>query len=315
LTYKRLRDEATDKQQKQIYDKRQTALKWILVTCFGYLGFSNSKFGTVDGHIGVCAFARETFLKAAHLAEDQGFDVVHGIVDSLWLKKPDATMDDYSRLCSIISTEIGIPINFEGHYKWIAFLPSRLHPRVSVLNRYIGVMDSGKIKARGLEVRKRDTPGYIFNCQTAMIDALAKADNTPELYRRIPEALEVLRGYRQRLLDSDIPLADLVISKHMSRQPRQYRQQVSQVIAAQQLAGHGLDVHAGSSVKFLFTDATHKKVMHRVKAAQLIEKGVNPDTKKYLLLLYSSAANLLSFAGYTPQTLYDAMRGQQQSHL
>ena len=87
LTYKRLRDETTDKHQKQVYDRRQTALKWILVTCFGYLGFSNSKFGTVDGHIGVCAFARDTFLKAAHLAEDEGFEVVHGIVDSLWLKK------------------------------------------------------------------------------------------------------------------------------------------------------------------------------------------------------------------------------------
>ncbi|HSV49613.1 MAG TPA: DNA polymerase domain-containing protein, partial [Candidatus Acidoferrales bacterium] len=315
LTYKRLRDQTTDKQQKQVYDKRQTALKWILVTCFGYLGFSNSKFGTVDGHIGVCAFARETFLKAAHLAEDEGFEVVHGIVDSLWLKKPDATMADYGHLCDMISTDIGIPINFEGYYKWIAFLPSRMHPRVSVLNRYLGVMDTGKIKVRGLEVRRRDTPGYIFDAQTEMIDALAKADNTPQLYQQIPEALKVLRTYRQHLLQGEIPLADLVVTKHMSRQPRQYRQQVSQVIAAQQLAGHGLDVHAGSSVKFLFTDSEHKHVMRRVKAAQLIEKGVNPDTKKYLLLLYSSAANLLSFAGYTPQTIYDAICGQQQKSL
>ena len=54
----------TDKHLKQVYDCCQTALKWILVTCFGYLGFRNSKFGTVDGHIGVCAFAREAFLKA-----------------------------------------------------------------------------------------------------------------------------------------------------------------------------------------------------------------------------------------------------------
>jgi len=53
LTYKRLRDETADPALKQVYDYRQSALKWILVTCFGYLGFSNSKFGTVDGHIGV----------------------------------------------------------------------------------------------------------------------------------------------------------------------------------------------------------------------------------------------------------------------
>ncbi|NLF88359.1 hypothetical protein GX563_05990 [Candidatus Bathyarchaeota archaeon] len=315
LTYKRLRDEAMDKRQRQIYDRRQTALKWILVTCFGYLGFSNSKFGTVDGHIGVCAFARDNFLKAAHLAEAQGFEVVHGIVDSLWLKKPDAALEDYQELCSHITEEIGIPINFEGHYKWIMFLPSRLHSHVSVLNRYLGVMDSGKIKVRGLEVRKRDTPRYIYNAQTDMINTLAEAANTAELYRQTPEAIKVLRTYRQLLLDGDVPLSDLMISKHMSKEPRRYRQQVSQVIVAQQLARHGLEVQAGTHTEFVFTNAAHRCYDLRVKASQLIEKGTNPDTRKYLMLLYSSAANLLSFAGYTPQSVYDAVRGQQQRSL
>jgi DNA polymerase, archaea type len=55
LTYKRLREETKDPALKEIYDNRQVALKWILVTCFGYLGYRNSKFGTVDEHIGVCA--------------------------------------------------------------------------------------------------------------------------------------------------------------------------------------------------------------------------------------------------------------------
>ena len=57
----------------------------------------------MDGHIGVCAFAREAFLGAAQLAEAQGFEVVHGIVDSLWLKKPDASLEEYQRLCEKIS--------------------------------------------------------------------------------------------------------------------------------------------------------------------------------------------------------------------
>lgn len=315
LTYKRLRDETSDPRKKQIYDRRQNALKWILVTCFGYLGFSNSKFGTVDGHMGVCAFARDALLKASHIAEDAGFEVVHGIVDSLWLKKPDATIEDYSRLCEVITSEIGVPINFEGHYKWIMFLPSRMHPSVSVLNRYLGVMDGGKIKVRGLEVRKRDTPRFVYDAQTDMIKVFAKADNSAELYQRIPEAIRVLRKYRQRLLDGDVPLSDLIVTKHMSKHPRHYRQQVSQVIAAQQLAQHGLDVQAGTNLQFLFTDAQSKRPERRVKAAQLIETGVNPDAKKYLLLLYSSAANLLSFAGYTTATVYSAVIGQHQKTL
>jgi hypothetical protein len=67
----------------------------------------------------------------------------------------------------------------------------------------------------------------------------------------------------------------------MSKKPERYRQHVSQVIAA----------------------------------AQLIEKGTNPDAKKYLLLLYSSAANLLSFSGYTTKKVYDTITGENQKSL
>ena len=315
LHYKRMRDATDDPHLKQMYDRRQTALKWILVTCFGYLGFKNSKFGTVDGHIGVCAFAREAFLKAAHLAEDAGFEVIHGIVDSFWLKKKDAALDEYDMLCRVISKEIGVLINFEGRYKWIVFLPSRLHPRLSVLNRYFGLMENGNVKIRGLEIRRHDTPGFIFDAQTDMINALKPADNAAELYQRLPDALNVVKSYRQRLLNGEVPMSDLIVTKHISKQPKDYRQQVSQVIAAQQLGKQGLEVPAGSSVKFVFTNAEHKRSERRVKALQLIEKNVNPDTKKYLLMLYASTGNLLSFAGYTPQKIYDAVKNQHQTNL
>jgi DNA polymerase I len=315
LQYKKLRDHTSDKQLKQIYDRRQTALKWILVTCFGYLGFKNSKFGTVDGHIGVCAFAREAFLKAARISEDAGFEVVHGIVDSFWLKKKDASQDEYNELCMAIGSEIGVPVNFEGRYRWIVFVPSRMHPRLSVLNRYFGVMEKGNLKIRGLETRRSDTPGFVFEAQNEMINALKPANNVAELYPRIPDALDVLKTYRQRLLQDEVPLSDLVVTKHMSKEPQSYRQHVSQVIAAEQLSRQGLEVPAGNSVKFVFTNAVHKRHERRVKALQLIEKNVSPDTKKYLFLLYASASNLLSFGGYTPQKICDALRKEHQSKL
>ena len=77
----------------------------------------------------------------------------------------------------------------------------------------------------------------------------------------------------------------------------------------------GAEVHAGNSIRFLFTNAEDKRHDRRVRAAQLIEKGVNPDAKKYLLLLYASAANLLSFAGYTTKSVYAAIKGHKQRNL
>ena len=315
LTYKRMKSEVEDPHLRDVYDKRQIALKWILVTCFGYLGYRNAKFGTIDGHIGVCAFGRDTLLNAVHTAEKRGFQVVHGIVDSLWLKKKDATVEEYNALCQVISKQANVAITFEGRYKWIAFLPSKMHPRIGVLNRYYGVMENGKVKVRGLEVRRRDTPRFVFDAQTEMINTLATANNTDELREKIPYALETVKAYRQKLLAGKVALWDLIVTKHMSKNPKRYRQHVSQVIAAEQLMKEGAEIHAGNNVRFLFTRAEDKRHDRRVKAAQLIEKGVNPDVKKYLLLLYASAANLLSFAGYTTTSICDAMEKRKQTSL
>ncbi len=101
----------------------------------------------------------------------------------------------------------------------------------------------------------------------------------------------------------------------MSRKPEQYKQHVSQVIAAEQLIREGAKVHAGNIVKFLFTRAEDKRHETRVKAAELLEQGTNPDTKRYLTMLYESAANLLSFEGYTRELVFSAVAGRKQGTL
>ena len=315
LYYKKMKDQSPDPHLREVYDKRQIALKWILVTCFGYLGYKNSRFGTVDGHIGVCAFGREALLNAAHTAEENGFEVIHGIVDSLWLKKQDAQITDYQALCGKITLQTKIPLNFEGRYKWIVFLPSKMHPNIGVLNRYFGVMESGKLKVRGIEVRRRDTPKFIFDAQTDIIKALCTANNVAELYQKIPQALNVVKVYRGKLLNNEVPIWDLIITKHLSKKPERYRQNVSQVIAARQLIKEGDEVHAGGNVRFVFTSAENKRYDRRVRAQQLIDETTRPDTRKYLRILYDSSANLLSFAGYTAQSIFDEINGQKSVGL
>jgi len=314
LQYKRLKTELKDEALREVYDKRQAALKWILVTCFGYLGYRNAKFGTIDGHMGVCAFGRDTFLKAARMAEARDFGVIHGIVDSLWLKKKSATVAEYVDLCSEVSEKIGVTLNFEGRYKWIVFLPSKMHPNIGVLNRYYGALENGKVKVSGIEVRRRDTPRFVYNAQMEMIQVLASANDSREFTQKIPEALGVVKAYRQRLLDGDVPTWDLIVTKWLSKHPSRYKQRVSQVIVAEQLMKEGAEVHAGKNEKFLFTDAKNTKYGRRVRAEQLIEKGVNPDLKKYLLLLYASAAGLLNFAGYTTEKVYESVHGYEHEN-
>lgn len=315
LRYKRLKREAKGVSLKEVYERRQDALKWILVTCFGYLGYRNAKFGTVDGHIGVCAFGRQAFLETAHIAERRGFSIIHGIVDSLWLKKVDATTQEYISLCREVSGKIGVPLNFEGRYKWIVFLPSKMHPNVAVLNRYYGVKEDGGIKVRGLEVRRRDTPKFVYDAQMEMIRVLATASNSKAFIEKIPDALNVVRECRKRLIDGEVSIWDLIIAKRLSKNLESYKQRVSQVIAAEQLLKEGVEVSAGKSVRFLFTSAKNKRYERRVRAEELIEGNMSSDVKRYLLLLYSAASNLLSPFGYSAKDIYDSVRGYECTKL
>ncbi|UCH31940.1 MAG: hypothetical protein JSV05_00630 [Candidatus Bathyarchaeota archaeon] len=315
LLYNRLKKEAHDQKLKEIYNKRQCALKWILVTCFGYLGYRNAKFGTVDGHISVCAFGRHAFLKAAHVAEKRGFNVIHGIVDSLWLRKVGATTREYVELCREISSKIGVPLNFEGHYKWIVFLPSRIHSNVAVLNRYYGIKRDGTIKIRGLETRRRDTAKFVYDAQMEMIRVLATANDSIAFFKKIPDVLNVVKEYKRRLLDGKVSIWDLIITKRLSKNFKDYRQKVSQVIAAKQLLREGVEVPAGKNVSFFFKSAENKYYERRVKAKELIKDCVNSDIKKYLLLLYLAASNILSPFGYSKNDIYDSIKGHQRMNL
>ena len=70
------------------YKQRQTALKWMLVTCFGYLGYKNARFGRIEAHEAVTAYGRDKLLCAKEIFEAAGFTVLHGLTDCLWVQKP-----------------------------------------------------------------------------------------------------------------------------------------------------------------------------------------------------------------------------------
>jgi DNA polymerase-2 len=59
----------------------------MLVTCFGYLGYRNARFGRIEAHEAVTAFGREKLLQAKEICEEEGFELLHAITDSLWIRK------------------------------------------------------------------------------------------------------------------------------------------------------------------------------------------------------------------------------------
>jgi DNA polymerase-2 len=284
--------------KKDIYDRKQTALKWMLVTCFGYLGYRNARFGRIEAHEAVTAFGREKLLQAKEICEEEGFELLHAITDSLWIRKRNLKEEEVLELCRKISEATGIVMSLEGVYRWMAFLPSKGNPESPVANRYFGLFKSGKIKARGLLFRRSDMPPLIREAQMRMIEILAEAKNMGDYQSKIPKVLDLLLEYSLMLKDGQTKKEDLVIGKTISKEPNAYKVDSLTALAAQQLEDFGIPIHPGEKVRYVIKDALSKNKGERVRPFPLVGPDDTYDIKKYLELLLKATEELLIHFDY-----------------
>jgi DNA polymerase elongation subunit (family B) len=290
VRYKALRDAAADPVAREMYDRRQTALKWCLVCCFGYLGFRNARFGKIEAHEAVTAYSRELLLRAKEIAESRGYAMLHAIVDSLWVTRE---APDFAALADEIARRTGMPISYEGTYRWIGFLPARTRPRVAVHNRYCGAFESGTLKVRGLELRRHDTPRIVRELQRELLEYLAPARDLAELRARAASAVEIVEAHARRVREGPVSPADLAIARTLSRAPREYRQNTLTAVAARQLAACGVELMAGERVAYVVMDEKNPAAERRAIALVLTAQHWEHDPRYYEALLRRAADSIL----------------------
>lgn len=231
--------------------RRVSALKWLLVTCFGYLGYKNARFGRIEAHQAVTAYGRELLLGAKEAAEDLGYEVLHLYVDGMWIRQEGHDRpEDFQPLLDEIERRTGLQIALEGVYRWVAFLPSRMRAGCPVANRYFGVFQDGTMKVRGIEARRRDTPGFIAETQMELLRCLAMAEE-PET--ALPAALGLLRRRLADLSAGRAPLEGLILKQRLTRELNAYRSPSPAAWAARQLQEVGKTIRPGQRVRFIYT--------------------------------------------------------------
>lgn len=304
--YKRLMAAATQPAARAVLDQRQTALKWLLVVSFGYLGYKNARFGRIEAHESVTAYSRDILLQAKEIAERRGYRMLHAIVDSLWLVKPGAVRTDYDELAQAITEHTGLSIGVEGIYRWIGFLPSRVNPRMPVPNQFVGVFEHGAMKIRGVELRRSDAPLIIKRAQAEMLRCLSQAHTLAALREQATPALEIVRSYRRYLLEGHATAEELAITKSLSKDPRAYHHQTLTAIAAQELLARGVSLQAGDTIHYIITDADAACPSDRVRVVAGLDGTWSYDVSAYETLLVKAAAAVLGPLGLTVASLDEA---------
>lgn len=237
------------------YAGLDSVLKWMLVTCFGYTGYRNAKFGQIQVHERITGISRELLMQIKELAERMDFEVLHGIVDCLWVKG-----EPISKYKEAVERETGILTEVDS-YDWIAFLP--MADGAGAYNRYFGRLDTGKMKIRGVMARKGDTPEYVHKMQQELFEVLGEARSREELRRVGPRAQEIYKRYIGGL--ADVNVRELAIHRRVSR--LNYSRRCAEASAVKAHLRQGISLAPGMEIGYVVRDAVRWEVETEREAA------------------------------------------------
>lgn len=288
-----------DPEQKATLEGKSAALKWILVSCFGYQGFSNAKFGRIECHEAINAYAREILLDAKEQLENGGWRVVHGIVDSLWVTaRADVEQTPLETITTAVTDATDIRLEYEAGYDWIAFVPRR-DSESGALTRYFGRRRDGSYKYRGIECRQRSTPSFVAECQRALIETF---DRT-----RSPEAVcAELATWLDRLQGGDVDTSRLVITARTSKALDEYEQTTRTTAALTRQREQGFEQFPGQDTQYVVVD-DEKQGRDRVRLSH--EAGDSSDTEFYRTQLLRAAESVLSPCGWRKEEIENTLEG------
>lgn len=325
-------------EERDRYQAACDAMKWLCVCSFGYMGYRNARFGRIECHEAICAWGRELLLSAAELAREHGFEVVHGIVDSLWLK-PTRPGADARAFAAQATARIGISLGVEGWYDWVVFLPTRDSARrawgdVGALNRFYGCfrerptkrvrsnsgqrpdhLDGGRVKVRGVEMRQRSSCGVVRRAQEAFLLEAATARTPAAFLDHLPRALRAAQPVLRELAEGRAPLRDLLILNMVALEEEAYRANTLARCALLGLKAAGVRVPPGDSVAYVVTDAASRRPRERVVEARLLKGDERYDAAHYAKLVLRALESCVLPFGWTAPRLEVLLAGQEQAGL
>jgi DNA polymerase elongation subunit (family B) len=300
-------------------EQRIEALKKILVCLYGTTGSIWNRFGNVFAFEEINRLSREVLLKTKDIVQRLGFELVYADTDSVFLKKDGATRIDYENVMKILSSETGLSISLDYHYKFLVLLPLEADEKIEALKHYFGITFDGEIITRGIETRRHDTPNFIKQFQYDLLQTLFsdRKDSREVTTKGYEDALLLVTQAIDKIMTGEeIRQEDLVISKLLRLGAGGYKSIFPHVSAAIQLSSQGSTPMRGENIHYIYTNSKHKNPLCRVVPVLTKEKEEvvrSYDKEKYLELLLNAAETVLGYFGFDCSVYKPENRGIKSS--
>jgi DNA polymerase I len=242
-----------------------------------------------------------------------GFELIYADTDAVFLKRKNATREDFEMIMDELISETGLKMTLEFYYKFLVLLYIEADDKLEALKHYFGLTYDNQLITRGIDTRRHDSPTFIKEFQRTLLSKLFDCNSSKEvLTTGYENALLYITQSIDKLMNGEVQITDLVISKQLRRNIEKYRSLFPHVAAAIKLNISGAIAGMGDNIDYVYTDSKHTDPLQRVVPAKLISSE-HYDREKYLEMLLDSAESVLAIFGFS-RSLYGFDNRKQNYH-
>ena len=268
---KRMKEVDREKEPQKYRDlyNRQYALKIIANASYGYYAYAGSRWYSRICAMSIAAFGRHYMQRVINFARENGFKVIYGDTDSLFLE--DCGESRAKVLLQKVNETLPetMELEFDNVYKSGIFVPAKTG--MTAKKRYALLDYNDKITIRGLERVRRDWCKIAKDTQENVLLAILK-DKDPD------KAIKIVQDIVEKTKKGEIEKKDMIIYTQITRPLEKYEQIGPHVAAARKYVTRGHSIKEGSVIGYVITKGSGS-ISSRAEPAEYAE---NYDPEYYI---------------------------------
>jgi len=220
--YKDLRDECKEgSKQYDIYDRKQGAIKIVMNTLYGVMGWDKFRLADVDVGSAVTATGRAVIRFTEEVVEDMGYEVTYGDTDSVMVELgPDVSKEEAIEIAKEMEEEMNEryddfakeELNADEHFFQMEF--EKLYTRyfqAGKKKRYAGHISYKEGKhvddtdIVGFEFRRSDYSKVAKTFQQELISLLVRGGNLDDVHAAVNGTVDNIKNEKYPLDNMGIP--------------------------------------------------------------------------------------------------------------
>jgi DNA polymerase I len=271
-----------DPVKKAVLNAKQWALKIMSNAFYGYLGYSRAKIYDLDLANSVTSFGREIIQKTKKVIEEAyKCEVVYGDTDSVMVKIDEDDLDEISKIAKNITDRItdelpGV-LELEFEKVFVRFLPLTKKRYAAWRFDYTPEGWKDSIETKGIETVRRDWCGLVSDTMNNVIEIILKKND-------VKGAVKYFNGVVKDLLEGKTDLSKLVITKTMTKMPKNYvaPQPHIELVKKVQMRNPNEAPGLGDRVGYVIVKGIGLLSKRAEDPGYVAERGLQIDSKYYI---------------------------------